>query len=474
MQDAVVVGAGPNGLAAAITLAREGWSVRVLEAAGTPGGGSRTAELTLPGYRHDVCSAVHPMAAASPFLRGLDLAARGVRLIHPDAPLAHPLDGGRAAILEGRVEATAAGLGADAGAWRRLFGPLGESLDGLLPDLLGPLRPLPAHPLALARFGALALLPAATLARLAFRGERARALFAGIAAHSILPLSRPVSSAAALLLGAMGQTAGWPIVAGGSGELAAALAAELEGLGGEIECGRPVASTSDLPSARAILLDLHPRGVLAVAGERLPPGYRRRLQRYRGGPGVFKLDWALRGPIPWRAPECARAASVHVGGGMDEIAAGEAEVWRGGHPERPFVILSQPSLFDPSRAPAGGHTAWGYCHVPAGSPVDMTARIEAQIERFAPGFRDLVLARAATPPAALEAYDGNYVGGDIAGGVQDLGQLFTRPVARLDPYSTPDPGLWICSASTPPGGGVHGMCGYHAARSVLRRAGRRQ
>lgn len=467
--DAIVVGSGPNGLAAAIVLARAGRSVVVYEAATTWGGGLRTEELTLPGFRHDVCATSLPLAAASPFFRELSLDEYGMSWVHPDAPLAHPLDDGTAVLLERSVETTAAGLGADGAAWQRIFGPLAARAGMLTHDLLGPLR-VPRHPIALARFGALGLLPARTLARAVFTEERARALFAGLAAHSMLALDQPVSAAIGLVLGMYAHAVGWPFVRGGAQVLADALAACLREASGEVVTGQPVVSLDTLPVARQVLLDLSPCQVVALAGERLNPGDRRRLCRYRYGPGVFKVDWALDGPIPWRAPECRRAGVVHLGGTLDEIAAAEWAATHGRVPERPFVLLAQPSLFDPTRAPAGRHTAWAYCHVPPGCEMDMTELIEAQVERFAPGFRDRILARHTRSPREFEAYNPNYVGGDVNGGVQDLRQLFTRPVPRWDPYRTSDPTLFICSASTPPGGGVHGMCGYHAARSALRAA----
>ncbi|MCM8748426.1 NAD(P)/FAD-dependent oxidoreductase [Thermomicrobiaceae bacterium CFH 74404] len=466
--DAVVVGAGPNGLAAAIVLARAGCEVLVVEAAESVGGGTRSAALTLPGFVHDVCSAIHPLGAGSPLFQTFPLDRFGLEWIQPPVPLAHPLDDGTAVLLERTVEATAAGLGPDASAYRRLMAPLVADADRILRFILGPFR-IPRHPLALARFGLKALRSVVGLASEQFEGERARALLAGLAAHSMLPLERSPSAAVGLVLAMLGHTAGWPLPRGGSQRIADTLAAYVRSLGGEIVTGRPVRALDELPPCRAVLLDLTPRQVLAIAGQRFPAGYRRWLERYRYGPGVYKMDWALAGPIPWRAPECQRAATVHLGGTLDEIAAAERAVTAGRHPERPFVILAQPSLFDPSRAPAGRHTAWAYCHVPNSSRVDMTERIEAQVERFAPGFRDLILARSVSRPADLEQYNLNYVGGDINGGLQDLRQLFTRPAPRLNPYTTPDPRLYICSASTPPGGGVHGMCGYWAARAALRR-----
>jgi phytoene dehydrogenase-like protein len=468
--DATVIGSGPNGLAAAIVLARAGRSVCVYEAKDTVGGGTRSAELTRPGFVHDVCSAIHPMALGSPFLRHLPLADHGLELIHPPAPLAHPFDDGNAALLERAVDATADGLGADAGGYRRLMGPLAESAGDVIGDVFGPLR-APRHPVAAARFGLHALRSATGLARRRFEGEFARGLFAGIAAHSMLPLTAPTTAAAGLVLGLMAHAFGWPMARGGSQRIADAMTSHLRGLGGEIVTSHPVSGLGELPPAPIVLLDLTPRQVLHIAGDRLPGRYRRALGRYRYGPGVCKLDWALEAPIPWRAKECARAATVHLGGTLDEIAHSEQEVWRGRHPERPFVLLAQQTPFDPTRAPRGKHTAWAYCHVPSGSDVDMTDRIEAQVERFAPGFRELVIARNAISAAAMEGYNPNYVGGDINGGVQDLRQLFTRPVPRLVPYSTPVDGLYICSSSTPPGGGVHGLCGYFAAEAALRRSG---
>jgi phytoene dehydrogenase-like protein len=469
MSDAVVVGAGPNGLAAAIVLAEAGLPVRVLEAADTVGGGARSAELTLPGFVHDVCSAIHPLGVASPFFRTLPLAEHGVEWVDPPAALAHPFDDGTAALLERSADADVRGLGEDDERWCRLFAPLAREAEPLLEDVLAPLH-LPSHPVGLARFGARAVLPATALARLSFRGPKARGLFAGLAAHSMLRLERPPSAAFGLILGLLGHAVGWPFPRGGSQRLSDGLASYLRSLGGEIETGRKVESLSELGETRPVLLDVTPRGLLELAGDRLPSRFRRRLERYRYGPGVFKLDWALDGPIPWRAEECARAATVHLGATLEEIAASEAAPSRGEVPERPYVLLAQQSLFDPTRAPAGQHTAWAYCHVPNGSGVDMTERIERQVERFAPGFRERILARSALGPADLERHNPNNVGGDINGGAADLRQLFTRPVARLSPYTTPLPGVFLCSASTPPGGGVHGMCGYHAAKAALRSA----
>ena len=467
MTDAVVVGSGPNGLAAAITLALAGRSVRVLEGAATIGGGTRTEELTLPGYLHDVCSGIHPLAVASPFLRSLPLAGHGLLLLHPELPLAHPLDGGRAVALHRSLDLTSRGLGADGAAYRRLMAPLVASWQPLLADVLGPPR-LPRHPLLTGRFALDAVRPVDRLARARFRGEAARALLAGCGAHSMLPLSAAGSSAFALGLGLLGHAAGWPVAAGGSRAITDAMASLLRSLGGEIETGRPVASLADAGPARAVLLDVGPGALAAIAGDRLPARYRRALARFRHGPGAFKIDYALSEPVPWAAEEARRAGTVHVGGTLSEIAAAEAEVAAGRHPDRPFVLVGQQSLADPGRAPAGRHTLWAYCHVPSGSDRDMTAAVEGQIDRFAPGFRDVVLARRATGPAALEARNPNMVGGDINGGAADLVQMLARPMARRVPYATPDERLFLCSASTPPGGGVHGMCGWHAARAALR------
>jgi phytoene dehydrogenase-like protein len=465
--DAVVVGSGPNGLAAAIELARAGRSVLVLEAAEEIGGGLRSGEVTLPGFVHDLCSAIHPMAAASPFFRSVPLAEHGLEWIEPPAPLAHPFDGGNAAMLRRSVEETAAGLGVDERAYDKLFQPLVADWPRLEGALLGPLVRIPRHPVALGRFGLDALRPAASFARAKFEGEAARALFAGLAAHSILPLEKLATASFGLVLGLTGHAVGWPLPRGGSQKIADALASYLRSLGGEIETGRPVESLGEL-RARTILCDVTPRQFLRLAGERLDGRYRRALERYRYGPGVFKLDWALSGPIPWAAPACAEAGTVHLGGTLEELVASERAPERGETSESPFVLLAQPTVFDPSRAPEGKHTAWAYCHVPNGSTVEMTEPIERQIERFAPGFRELVLARHASTPADLERRNANLVGGDIAGGANDLPQLLARPAVRRVPYSTPLDGVFICSASTPPGGGVHGMCGALAARAVLR------
>jgi phytoene dehydrogenase-like protein len=469
--DAVVVGSGPNGLAAAITLAHAGRSVAIYEMAETIGGGMRSAELTLPGFLHDVCSATHPLGKASPFFASLDLASHGLEWIEPPVQLAHPLDDGSAALVVRDLHETARSLGSDARAYQRLLGSTVRGWDRLIGDVLAPFHiPLqPARAVRLARFGLLAFQPATWLAR-SFDGPQARALLAGAAAHSMLRLSEPITGAYGLLFLASAHAVGWPFARGGSARIAEALGNVLTGAGGEIVTGQRVERLMELPGHRVALFDVEPRQLLGIAGSRLGGAYRRQLDRYRYGPGVFKIDLALDGPIPWRNQDLARAGTVHLGGTFEEIAAGEREVAAGRIAERPFVLLAQHSLFDSSRAPEGKHTAWAYCHIPNGSSVDMTDRIIGQIERFAPGVRDRILASHAMGPAKLEAYNPNYVGGDINGGRQDILQLFTRPAWRIDPYSTPDRAIWLCSSSTPPGGGVHGMCGHLAARSALRHA----
>lgn len=465
--DAVVVGSGPNGLAAAVALAQGGASVLVLEAMDEIGGGVRTKALTLPGFVHDVCSGVHTMGILSPFFSTLPLAEHGLQWIRPGASLAHPLDDGPAVLLWKSLAETAREVGEDGARYRRLLEPFLVDPRALLADLLGPLG-LPRDPLSFLRFGLNGLLPATLLARFRFRGARARALLAGCGAHSVLPLERMLSGAVGLLFLLTGHVEEWPVARGGSSSIARALASLLRSLGGNIQTGVKVTSLADLPPARVYLFDTSPSQLARIAEKVLPRGYLRRLRRYRYGPGAFKLDWALDGPIPWKDPRCLQASTVHVGGTLEEVAAAEALVWRGQHPERPFALVLQQSQHDPGRAPDGKQTGYAYCHVPAGSTIDQTDAIERQVERFAPGFRDRILARHAMNTADFERYNPNYLGGAITGGVADLFQAFARPVARLDPYRTPNPRIFLCSASTPPGGGVHGMCGYHAARSALR------
>jgi len=462
--DAVVVGSGPNGLAAAIAIAQTGRKVVVFEAEPTVGGGARSGEVTRPGFIHDLCSAVHPFAAASPFFRTLPLAAHGLEWIEPPAMVAHPFDDTSCPVVYRSVRRTAAELGADERAYLRLVGGTVDDWRRLESSVLAPLG-LPKHPLALARFSLLALQPADRLAERRFSNPQARALFAGVAAHGMLPLDRRPTAAFGLVLLTMAHVAGWVIPRGGAQRLSDALAAYFLSLGGEIVTSTPVQSVDELPRAKAILCDLSPKPLLRVAGHLFPPRYRRELERYRYGMGAFKVDWALDAPIPWRSQACRQAGTVHLGGTLEEMGVSERAAWEGQIAERPFVLLSQPTLFDPSRAPEGRHIAWAYCHVPHGSEVDMLSRIEQQIERFAPGFRDCVIARSVRGPAGFERDNANLVGGDIGAGASDLGQLFTRPTWRT--YSTPVRGLYLCSASTPPGVGVHGMCGFHAAQRAL-------
>ena len=466
MPRAAIVGSGPNGLSAAITLAQAGVEVGVFEGRATIGGAASTAEVTLPGFHHDLGASVFPMGIASPFFRSLPLADFGLKWLEPAAPLAHPLDDGSALMLEHDLQETAAALGADASIFLRLLQPLVDHWPQLCGEILRPVIHWPSHPLLIARFGTLAALPAVTLANTAFQERRTRALFAGAAAHAVLPLESLFSSAIGLVITAAAHSTGWPIVPGGAQALTDALAGYLRSLGGRIETSRTIHSLAELREFDAILCDLTPRQLLKIASNELPTGFSARLAGFRYGPGTYKVDWALSQPIPWKAPECLRAATVHVGGSLEEIADAERSPWRGRTCEKPFVIVTQPGLFDPSRAPAGKHTAWGYCHVPNGFAGSMLEEIESQVERFAPGFRDCVLARRAIGPAELEAWNPNLVGGDLSGGAMNLSQLLFRPTASL--YRTPRRGLYLCSASTPPGGGVHGMCGYHAAKAVLR------
>lgn len=464
--DAVVVGAGPNGLAAAITLQQKGLSVLLLEAKSTIGGGLRSAELTLPGYVHDICSAIHPLAVDSPFFSTLPLEQYGLEYIYPDIAAAHPFDDGRAAILQGSVEETAKLLGRDEQAYRRIMSPLVKDWPLIAPDVLGPLH-FPRHPLLMAAFGLKALQSAEGLSQ-HWQTKELKGLWGGMAAHSMVPLSHITTSAIALVLMIAGHRKGWPLPRGGSSSIANALAAYFISLGGRIETGAYVRSLSELPSSTAVLLDLTPRQLLQLGGHHWSALYTRQLERYRYGAGVFKIDWALAEQIPFAARECMLAGTVHIGNTLEEMAAAELATWEGRHPDKPFVLLAQQSIFDPSRAPAGKHTAWAYCHVPNGSRQDMTEAIERQVERFAPGFRERILARHVMNTAQMEEYNANYIGGDINGGVIDWRQIFTRPALRSSPYRTSVKGIYICSSATPPGGGVHGMCGYQAAKRALK------
>jgi phytoene dehydrogenase-like protein len=466
--DAVVVGSGPNGLAAAIRLAQEKLSVLVLEAKPTIGGGTRSAELTLPGFSHDVCSAIHPLGIGSPFFSQLPLGKYGLSWIAPPCPLAHPLEAGSAVIISRSLAETSAALGPDGAAYKRLFSPLVQDWENLTAEFLLPMLHIPRHPIALAQFGWRACRSATALAQSWFEDGPARALFGGLAAHSFLPLHERPSAAFGLVLGMLAHAVGWPLPRGGSQQIAQALAAHLRSLGGEIITNSPVANIDELPLARATLFDVTPRQLARLAGHKLPPSYRERLERYRYGPGIFKIDYALGGPIPWEAEACRRAGTVHVGGTLAEVAACERQVAQGEPPQRPFLLVAQPTQFDPTRAPQGKHTAWVYCHVPNGSTFDMTDRIEAQLERFAPGFRECILAKHVMNCVDLERHNPNLVGGDINGGAANLRQLIARPVLSPTPYRTPVPGLYLCSSSTPPGGGVHGMCGFHAAEAAIR------
>jgi phytoene dehydrogenase-like protein len=467
-----VVGSGPNGLAAGVVMARAGHEVTVYEAAEEIGGGTRTEPLTLPGFLHDVCSAVHPMGAGSPFFRQLPLGQHGLEWVHPPVLLAHPFDDGTAAVLRRGVPDTADGLGRDGAAYTRLMAPFARRWQPLMAAALAPPSRFARHPLLMARLGMIGLQSARGLTRRRFEDPRTRALFMGVAAHAILPLDRSPTAAFGIMLAVAGHGAGWPLARGGSRAIAQALAGVLRHHDGRIVTGSPVLDVDDLPATDVVLLDLTPRQVVAVAGRRLPRRYRVRLGRYRYGPGVFKVDWALSEPIPWAAAECRLAGTLHLGGTDDAIARSVAAAWAGRPHDDPFVLLAQPSLFDPTRAPEGRHTAWAYCHVAHGATRDRTAVIEAQVERFAPGFRATILARHTLDSRQLEAHNPNLVGGDIGAGAQDLRQFLFRPVPRLNPYATPAEGLFLCSASTPPGAGVHGMCGYHAARAALRRLGR--
>lgn len=469
--DAVVVGSGPNGLAGAITLARAGLSVRVYELADTPGGGLRTAELTRPGFRHDICSTGHPLALASPFFRSLDLARHGVEFAHPELPFAHPLDGGRAAVAHRSVAETAAGLGADGAAYTRLLGPLVDGYEDLLGTVLSPLRRVPTDPAALRvalRFALRSLRSQARLAR-SLQTEEAAALLTGAAAHSMLPLTALPTTAFGLVLVMLAHAIGWPVVRGGSQGLADALVAELRAHGGEVVTDHRVRDLAELPPTRITLLDVAPRMLTELAGDRLPSTYAALLRRFRYGPGVCKVDYALSAPVPWANPDCARAGTLHLGGRWTDIAAAEAAVNAGRVADRPYVLAVQSAGTDETRAPAGQGTLWAYAHVPAGSDRDLSESVTAQVERFAPGFRDVVLDRHVMTAAAEERYNPNYVGGDIATGAATVWQTVFRPTPRWNGHSTPLPGVYLCSSATPPGPGVHGMCGYWAARTALRR-----
>ncbi len=467
--DVVVVGAGPNGLAAGIVLARAGYSVVIFEAAPQPGGGMRSASFTRPGFIHDICSTVHALGVSSPFLRSLPLAQYGLEWVIPQIPLAHPLGDDQAVILERSVKETSHHLGLDALNYRRLMDPFVDKETVFFKDILAPPWHWPHDAWTTARFGFYGIQSSNGLSRRLFQGQDARALFSGLCAHANRPLDQSLTGAFGLLLAVAGHTNGWPFARGGSGNLSQALTLYFQSLGGHIKTNHRVTSLQELPRARVIMGDITPRQLLALASKMLPEDYKNKLRNYRYGPGVFKIDWALAGPIPWHATACARAGTVHIGGTLQEIARSEWDVWKGNHPKEPFVILTQPSLCDGSRAPDGHHTASAYCHVPLNSTVNMTHVIESQIERFAQGFCGLVLARHIMTTSQLENHNANIVGGDINGGLMDLPQFLFRPTPRWDPYSTPCKGLYLCSSSTPPGGGVHGMCGYYAAQSVLRR-----
>lgn len=469
--DAIVVGSGPNGLSAAIALAREGLSVRVYEAAPAAGGGFRSEALTEPGFTHDVCATVFAMALASPFLKSLPLGAHGLTFAHPEVPFAHPLDDGSAVLVHRSIAESAESLDAeDARSYQRLMTPIVDRSDALMEALLGPIGL--RHPLLMASFGLKAIQSATGFARRRFSGPRARAMFAGAAAHGVVPLEYAATAGYGLGLVLAAHSVGWPVVRGGSQLAADAMVSYLRSLGGELVTGQRIDSLDQLPSSRVVLCDVTPRQFVSMAGDRLPAGYRRRLERYRYGPGVFKMDWALNAPVPWRAPECARAGTLHLGGTGEEIAAGERASWHGDLCDRPYVLVVQPSMFDSTRAPAGRHTLWAYCHVPHGCETDMTPVIEAQIERFAPGFIDCISSRRSMGPAMMERRNANLVGGDITGGAADLAQIFARPVASIAPYATAVDGVFLCSSSTPPGVGGHGMCGYHAAQAAIARLAR--
>lgn len=465
--DAVIVGSGPNGLSAGVRLAQEGLKVLILEAKPTIGGGTRTQELTEPGFSHDVCSAVHPTAAGSPFLKTLDLEKFGLEFIHPEIPYVHPLDDGDAVAAYRSIEKTAEHLGIDGKAYLKIFKEFTDNWDYLSQDILGTLR-VPKHPLLMARFGWYGLFSAKLFTNSLFKDPRTKSLFAGCAAHSIIPLSNAFTASFGLVLGSSAHAVGWPFVKGGSSAITTALAELFISLGGEIITDHEVRSMADIPSSRSVLFDLTPRQIAKIADKELPNTYKKKLLNYTYGPGTFKIDWALSEPVPWKNELSRKAGTLHLGGTFQELAASEEAVWKGEHHEKPYVLVAQPSLFDETRAPSGKHTLWAYCHVPNGSEKDMTRIIEDQIERFAPGFRDTIISKHTMHSKEMELYNSNYIGGDINGGAQIAKQLFGRPVLKWDPYKIPSDGLYICSSSTPPGGGVHGMSGYHAAESVLK------
>lgn len=466
--DAIVIGSGPNGFAAAITLARSNLKVLIVEARETIGGGLRSSPLTLPGFIHDICSAIHPLGAASPFFLTLPLKEHGLEWIHPEACLAHPFEDGSSVLLYKSMEDTISNLGEDGEKYKNIFTSLIDKWEDLSEDILSPLK-LPAHPITLTKFGINAVQPAKFFAERNFKGSRARALFMGLAGHSIMPLTKPLTSAIGIVLGILGHHIGWPMPKGGSQMIASSMASYLKSLGGEIITGFYVKDIDELPSAKVYLLDTGPNQLAAIAGERLTSFYLNQLQKYRYGPGIFKVDWALNSAIPFKSKDCLKAGTIHLGNSYEEIVEAEKVIWENKHPEKPFVLMAQQSLFDETRAPDGKHTAWAYCHVPNGSALDMTERIENQVERFAPGFRDCIIGKHTMNSYQYQDYNPNLIGGDITGGVQDIWQLYTRPAIRLSPYSTPADNIFICSASTPPGGGVHGMCGYHAAKSALKK-----
>lgn len=465
--DAVVVGSGPNGLSAAVRLAQEGLKVLVLEAKSTIGGGTRTMELTEPGFFHDVCSAVHPTAAGSPFFNTLNLEKHGLEFIHPELPYAHPLDDGKAIAAYRSLEKTMEHLGEDGKPYHRLFQEFVDHWDYLSEDIFGTLR-IPGHPLLMARFGWYGLFSAKLLINSLFRLPKTRALFAGCAAHSIIPLNKAFTASFGLVIGGSAHSVGWPVAKGGSASITNALADLFKTMGGIIETDHEVKTLADIPSSKIVLFDLTPHQIAKIAGEKLPRKYKQALQNYKYGPGAFKIDWALSEPVPWQNEVCKKAGTLHLGGTFEEIAESEEAAWKGEHHEKPYVLVSQPSIFDETRAPKDKHVLWAYCHVPNGSEMDMTEIIENQIERFAPGFRDTIISKSIMNTVDMQNYNANYIGGDINGGAQFAKQLFGRPVFKWDPYKIPAEGLYICSSSTPPGGGVHGMSGYHAAQSVLK------